>query len=422
MSNEFSKEERVAFENLLEGFNDALVLSENVAIYNGMSDAEDERSNDVIWRPMPYIARSYDGSDQTANFKPYTQLSVPSTVGYRKSVPWTMTESELRDALQNDRLGSSARQKIASDINVAVQNVASLYGGITVKRTAAASGFDDVAECEAQFNEQGVNSGDRYLALGTRDYNGMASNLAARQTMTGKPQTAYEKAYVGTVASFETYKMDYAYRLAAAAGGGGLTIDTQAAASNYWIPVATRTASTGEQSNVDNRFQTITISATTNVVAGDCFTIAGVNAVHHITKQDTGQLKTFRVVSVDSGTTMTITPAIVSTQGGTTAEEEYQNCTVAESATAAITFLNTVAAPVNCFWHKDAIELRPAHLAIPGDAGAAVMRGSSDQGIELTMTKQFDIKTMETFFRLDARWGVTMMQPEMAGIMLFNQT
>ena len=34
MSNSFSKEERVAFEDILEGFNDAFVLSRNVSIYN----------------------------------------------------------------------------------------------------------------------------------------------------------------------------------------------------------------------------------------------------------------------------------------------------------------------------------------------------------------------------------------------------
>jgi hypothetical protein len=37
------------------------------------------------------------------------------------------------------------------------------------------------------------------------------------------------------------------------------------------------------------------------VKVGDAFTIAGVNAVHHITKQDTGQLKTFRITAIVSG-------------------------------------------------------------------------------------------------------------------------
>ena len=34
MANGFNKEERVAFEDILEGFNDALVLSNSDSIYN----------------------------------------------------------------------------------------------------------------------------------------------------------------------------------------------------------------------------------------------------------------------------------------------------------------------------------------------------------------------------------------------------
>jgi hypothetical protein len=421
MANEFSKEERVAFESIQEGFEDALVLSKNVSVHS-TDQTMMERTNNTIWRPMPYIAQSFDGTDQTANFADNTQLSVPATIGYHKSVPWTMTPYELRDALQENRLGDAAKQKLASDINVAVMNVAANTGTLVVKRTAAASGFDDVALCEAIMNEQGVQGFDRYLALGTRDYNGMASNLAGRGTMNQKPITAYEKAYVGTVASFETYKMDYANRIAAAAGGALLTVDTQASASNYYTPVATSVASTGETGNVDNRYQTITISATTNVAAGDCFTIAGVNAVHHITKGDTGLLKTFRVISVDSGTTMTISPPIISNQGGTDAEAQYQNCEVTASATAAIVFLNTVAAPINPFWQKDAIELLPGRWAVHTDAGASVMRATTEQGIEIVMQKQYDINTGKTFYRLDTDFGVVNKQPEMSGIMLFNQT
>lgn len=421
MSNSFSKEERVAFEQILEGFQDALVMSRNVAVYNTGS-VEMERTNNVIWRPQPYIARSYDGLDQSGNFGNYTQLSVPATLGFNKSVPWSMTALELRDALQQERLGESAKQKLASDINIAVQNVAALQGTLVVKRTAAASGFDDVAAIDTLMNEQGINSDSRYLALSSRDYNNMASNLAARQTLNDMTARAYKEAYVGQVSSFQTFKLDYSYRLPAAAGGGALTIDTQAAAGNYYTPRATSTAATGEVSNVDNRYDTITVSATTSVAAGDSFTIAGVEAVHHITKQSTGNLKTFRVIEVVNGTTMVISPPIISAQGGTNAELEYQNVEVTPSGTAAITFLNTVAAPVNPFWHRDAIEILPGRLAIPTDAGAAVMRATTDQGIEIVMQKQYDINTTNTKYRLDVFFGVCNKQPEMTGIELFSQS
>jgi hypothetical protein len=420
MANGFSKEERVAFELLLEGFHDQLVLSRNISIYN-TDQVTMERTSDVIWRPQPYISQSFDGTDQTSNFKDYTQLSVPATIGFGKSVPWTLTAKELRDALQEQRLGQSAKQKLASDINVAVSNVASLQGTLVVKRTSAASGFDDVALCEAIMNEQGVDYGDRYLGLSTRDYNGMASNLqtASRSFGNSKSDKAYEQAFVGRVASFDTYKLDYARRLTAAAAGASITINTN---TQYFTPKATSTASTGEVGNVDNRFQTVTFSSTTGMVAGDCFTIAGVEAVHHITKQGTGQLKTFRVISVTNSTTAVISPPIISGAGSTDAEAIYKNVTVTGSTTAAVTWLNTAAGYANPFWHKDAIELLPGRYAVPSDAGTAVMRASTDQGIELVMQKWYDINTMKTKYRLDTLFGVVNKQPEMTGVILFGQS
>lgn len=420
----FSKEEIVAFEQILEGFEDNLVLSRNVAIYN--TDAVTmERTNNVIWRPQPYIGLTYDGTDQTANFVNYTQLSVPSTLGYQKSAPWIMTALELRDALQANRLGESAKQKLASDINVAVMNVAALQGTLFVKRSAAAVGYDDVSQAEAIMNEQGVPGDMRYMALSTRDYNGMANNLqgASRSFGNSISDNALRRSQVGMVASFDTYKLDYSVRLTAAAGGGGLTMSTLDAAANYYVPAATRTATSGETSNVDNRYQTITVSSTTSVAAGDAFTVAALDAVHHITKTDTGQLKTFRVISVPSSTTLVISPPMITAQGGSAVELEYKNCVInTKASNSAIVFLNTVTAAANPFWQKNAIELMPGSYAVPTDAGTAVMKGSTEQGIQLTMQKWYDIKTMKIFYRIDEFFGVTMLQPEMAGIEMFSQS
>jgi P22 coat protein - gene protein 5 len=422
MANAFNKEERVAFENIIEGFQDALVLSRNVGVYS-TSSTEMERSGDTIWRPQPYIAQSFTGTDMTGNFKDYTQLSVPATLGFSKAVPWTMTAKELRDALQEQRLGNAAKQKLASDINVALMNVAAQQGTLVVKRTTAATGYDDIALADALMNEQGIQAFDRYAAFSSRDYNNMASNLAGRGTMQGKPVTAYEKSYVGNVAGFETFKLDYANRLTAAAG---VTV-TVNGANQYYTPKATSTATTGEVGNVDNRYQNLTIAVTSGTVkVGDCFTIAGVNAVHHITKQDTGQLKTFRVTAIVSGAggsgVVQISPPIISNGGSTDAEAEYQNVTATPANGAAITWLNTVAANVNAFWQKDALEILPGRYAVPEDAGTAVMRATTDQGIEVVFQKFYDINTMKTKYRLDTLFGVVNKQPEMSGIILFSQT
>jgi hypothetical protein len=429
MANAFSKEERVAFENILEGFNDALVMSRNVSVYN-TDGSMMERTNDVIWRPQPYIATSINGAPRTdisAQFVDFTQLAVPATLGFNKTVPFALDAKELRDQLQEGRLGDSAKQKLASDINVAIMNVAAAQSTVVVTRSGSAGGYSDVAECDAAFNEQGVQMFDRYLALSSRSYNGMASDLAGRQTMTGKPTTAYERSFVGEVAGFQTYKMDYANRILGNTTPVG-DIDVNGA-GQYYVPAATSTAGTGETANKDNRYQSLNVTLAVGAVlrVGDAFNIAGVNAVHHITKGDTGQAKTFRVISITSGggtagnNTIVISPPIISAQGGSDAELQYQNVTATPADNAVMTILNVDNADINCFWQKDALEILPGRYAIPANAGVDIMRGTTDQGIELVMQKFYDINTAVTKYRMDTFFGVVNKQPEMSGIMLFNQ-
>ena len=424
MANAFSKEEIVAFEDILEGFNDALILSKNINVYN-TNGVTMERARDTIWRPQPYIAQSFDrvvGTSIAGDVTNMTQLSVPSTLGFNKCSAWQMNALELRDALQEGRLGDSAKQKLASDINLSVMDLAAAQGTLVVDVTTAAGDYDDIALCDSIMNEQGVMAGDRYLALSSRDYNGMAGNLAvATRSFTGnKSANAYERSFVGEVASFQTYKLDYANRCAANAATP--TIATNGAQVRY-VPQAT-TTSTGGVLNVDNRYQTVTVSSTTGVVAGDAFTIDGIEAVHHITKRSTGELKTFRVIEVVNGTSMVISPPIIGANSAPTdAEQQYKNVdVVATSATASINFLNVAASNINPFWRKDSIELLPGRYAVPDGAGVDVLRASTDQGIELVMTKKFDPLTFQTLYTLDTLYGVVMTNPEMAGILLFNQT
>ena len=423
MANAFSKEEIVAFENILEGFNDALILSKNITIYN-TNGVTMERARDTMWRPQPYIAQSFTrtvGSSIASSVSTMTQLSVPSTLGFSPCSAWEMNALELRDALQEGRLGDSAKQKLASDINLSVMDLAAAQGTLVVDVATAAGTYDDIALCDSIMNEQGVMSEDRYLALSSRDYNGMAGNLAvATRSFTGnKSANAYERSYVGEVASFSTYKLDYANRCAANAATP--TIATNGAQVRY-VPEATTTSVAGVL-NVDNRYQTVTVSTTTGTVAGDAFTIDGIEAVHHITKRSTGELKTFRVIEILTGTTMIISPPIIGANSTPTdAELQYQNVeVVSTSATAPINFLNVAATNINPFWRKDSIELLPGRYAVPDGAGVDVMRASTDQGIELVMTKRFDPLTFQTLYTLDTLYGVVMTNPEMAGILLFNQ-
>jgi hypothetical protein len=422
----FSKEERVAFDDAIEGFQDALVLSKLVNIYRTDQQMM-ERASDTIWRPQPYVMRSFTGLNQTANFTGVTQLSVPARITTVQSVPWEMVVTELRDGIQEGLIRAGAAQKLASDINVAVNNTISNEGTLVVKRTAAASGFDDVAAADAFMTEIGVQFDGRKIGLSARDYNSMAGNLAARQNVVGKVLTAYDRAYIGPVASFDAFKMDYVNRLNVAVPGAGVTIN---GANQRFVPRATSTAVSGEVANVDNRTQTlnVTVGAGGAIKAGDCFTIAGVNSVHLITKLDTGQLKTFRIRSITSGggtagaNVIVISPPIIAADSSpTAAESQYKNVTATPANSAVITFLNTATGNVNPFWHKDAVEILPGILPIPPGRGVDVMSATTDQGIPVRMSRWISGETMVPRYRLDTFFGTVNLQPEMTGIMLFSQ-
>lgn len=444
MPNAFSKEEKVAFDQLLEGFNDALVMSRNVSIYNyNQTDAARTTifppgvspNYGTVWRPMPYIMTSVTSTPGVAiTISDKTQLTVPASITNLRTSAWGMNSVELRDALQEGRLAQGANQKLASDVNVAVMQAATSLGSLVVTTGGPAGSFDDIALCDTLMNETGVPGDMRYLSLSSRSYNGLAGNVAGSiGTMArsfganNRSDKAFERAYVGMVASFDTYKQDYALRLTGNTQiPGAATIDTTGGTNTIanYVPRSTTVGVAGTM-NVDNRFQTVAVSNGALFNVGDAFTIEGIEAVHLITKQPTGQPKTFRVVAKPGGNNIVITPPIMSASGvGTTeAELQYKNCERAGVGLVAadIKFLNTTTADINCFWHKSAIELLPGRLAIPENAGVAVMRASTDQGIEVVMQKQFNLLSSLTEYRVDVLFGTAVLNPEMCGVLLFDQ-
>ena len=253
---------------------------------------------------------------------------------------------------------------------------------------------------------------ERCLALTARDYNGMAGNLSTASRSFGNDMSddAYKKSYVGMIAGFDTLKIDGGKRLAANAAS--ITVATNGAQVQY-----------APSSTVDNRYQDVTVSATAGVTAGDRFTVAGLEAVHHITKESTGQLKTFVVKEVVDGKTLKISPPLIGANSTPTdAESQYKNIEVAStSATAAITFLNTTAAGANPFWCKESVELMPGRYSIPSDQGVDILRGTTDQGIEVVMGKSFSNSTFVSTYTLDVFYGVTNLNPEMNGVIIFGQ-
>ena len=107
-------------------------------------------------------------------------------------------------------------------------------------------------------------------------------------------------------------------------------------------------------------------------------------------------------------------------------EIQYQNCVNVAAAgvglaAATINWLNIDPARINPFWRKDALEIIPGKIAVPENAGMNVMRGTTENGIEIVMSKQVDINTLNTKIRYDVFFGVNNLAPEQSGILIFSQ-
>lgn len=418
MANSLTKQEIVMFDKLVDGFDDALVIAKGAETFPVPNAQDMSRARDQFWIPAPMIGRSYSGTDATGHFGDVTQLNVPVNVGNHEHVAKSFTSYDLRNEYALNQWGKSAKQKLASDVNLSILNTVALQGANFIKRTGAATGFDDVAEADARFTEIGVPQGDRLAFFAPRVMNAMAGNLASRSEATSRSSNAYEKALVAEdIAGFQVYKLDQSINLAAATGGA-VTVN---GASQKTVPAATTSDATYGENNKDNRYTDLAVTGGTyaNIKIGDAFTMPGVNSVNMITKQDTGQLQTFRVIGKPSAGVIRIYPAIIF--GTSDAEVEYQTVTALPVTTNALTWLNTTTAPMNTFFRKESLLLIPGSFVVENGSGVISVSATTELGIQVIYTRSTNINTLAQNARFDIRWGTALTNPQMAGTEMFGQ-
>jgi hypothetical protein len=438
-SSNFPKQVAVAFtEKVINGFEDQGALWDLVGTYKDADGQEMFRAKQEKWVTKPQIVTTYSGLDITSQPSSATKLTVPVRIDREiGATPLTISQRELLDETYiKDEWMPSARQAILSKINLDIYQTAANWGSQVVKRTGSVQGSSDLGLATTLLTTLGVTERDRRMLLAPA----LAQDFA--NVITGKSDTssetfrkAYQERYLGRVSRFDLFESDTNYILPAA-GATGVTVS---GSNQYWIPKTTAETVTADgvlRNNVDSRIQQLTIAkAGGNAVqVGDCFTIAGVNALQPINKQDSGQLRTFRITRIVSGTltgagagsgVVEITPPIISRTvagGGILAEEHYRNCTATPANGALITFLNTVTAPANVFFQKDAIKFIPGEQTRSTMSRFSELVGTLKNGLSFKLVVDGNFNNLDTLYRIDCFYGIGMLNPEAAGIMLFNQT
>lgn len=415
MANSFAKKIDVFFDDVVAGFDATNISSKNVSQYKAPAEAL-ALNGQTFHRPMPLMTEIVDGRDITGQYKDLVELTVPATLteSHIRNVPVKLTGVDLNNPYAFDNIVKTSNILLSNKLDTLVANRIADRGTLAVINTGAIETYDDAAEADALMLEQQATRGERIMLLNPRMAKNIAGNLAARQTMNTAQMNAYQRSTLQPIAGFDTFRVDYGKSITGSAGAGYLVSGAQS-----YTPVSADVNGIP----ADNRTQTLAVKTGTGAAVGDVFTIADVYAVGHINKQSTGQLKTFRILAINGGN-WTISPAIVPADGTAVAQKAYANVTTGAAADAAITILNKKTTAASVFYEKSAIEILHADFNTePFEAsGKRVRKATTDSGIQIVMLSDSNVDTLAANYRLFVWANVEVLNPELAGIMLENQT
>jgi hypothetical protein len=408
MANSLAKDLEMAFEEFVEGFDTACVVSKEVQ-KRFPDQVAMQRAGDVEYIRQDFSANVTTGLDiSSATPTDVIDRFIPTVYRSPDNILYFLDAKEQRDPLYRREMGKAAARRLAGAIDTNMMHTIEDRAGIFVKKTGVLT-WDDAATAEALLLSRGVAEAGmgRKLFLNPFDYKDVAKDLGNRAYLGTTALDAYERSKVPGIAGFDTFRTDIVVNSPIV----GTVTGTLVNGANQKLTVA---AMSGDLPQ-DNRQMTLNCDGANvaNVKAGDTFTLPTVFALHHITKSNTGQLQTFRVLSNTAGA-LVITPPII-------VDGPYANCSNSPADNEALTFLNTATKPANLFWTQDACMLSFGKLAFPSGEGAQVMTATTKQGVPLIMSYSFNHLTAKTSVRFTTLYATTVLQPEKCGIIVANQ-
>ena len=416
MANSLTKVEQIAWEEACEAFENSNVFAANADIYKPDS-GQSALAGQTMRIPYANQIESSTGLDVSSSIKDVADISVPISLAeadIRNSTFALSVNESLVSRRKSDNVKAAVR-KLSSDISVSIHDLIIARGSLVGAETVALTDYKHFAKAGTMLSEVGANSADSFMYIPSRTAMGVANELGMRQTDNARDMRAYGVGELPSIGGFETYQVNTASQVAAALNW---TVVVNGA-NQYTTPVAYNSDGGYASTESDDvRTQALTVTNTTlSVSNGDCFTIAGVNRVNLDTKEDTGQLMTFRCISGGGTTALVISPAIVATGA-------YQNVSAVPANGASLTRINTAAVAPTVFTVKDAVKLYCSDLdwsAMDGSAGTVLGTYTTDSGIQVAFLKQGNIATGQVTYRLSTWCKPNIVDPLRCGILLPSQ-
>lgn len=364
------------------------------SIFKGMNGYS---AGDTVRINVPTQFTVGTSANITSSIQDVVEGGIALTVNNQYNVPIAFTSQELatdeqygrwREAVLKPAMIALSNQVEQACLQQAYQSVSSLVG------TFGSTTFD---------TDTVLQAGERITTRGCADFDNrfVLLNPAATRSAVNARKGQFQS-------SDEISKQ---YKSGAMGMADGFTF-----LQNNLLPTHTNGTATGSLT-VNGGGQTgatinLTGTGTQTITAGTVFTIAGVFAVHPVTKATLSNLQQFVVTAnatavAGAYTAVAISPSIV-TSGAT------QTVSAGPAAGAAVTIVGSAsaAATQNLAFHKSAFRFVSLPLIQP--EGVNMVGQETSNGITVRVVEAYDILQDRMILRADLLWGMANVRPEWA--------
>jgi hypothetical protein len=381
-----------------------------------------QNSSNVIWYPVQQHAPVLEGWDLSSSETGIIEETYPAVLGTPNNDFVQLRADDLRDQRFWERRAEQSGRRQATELNKDIASAVATQGSLFY-RSNATSGYDFIAEAQAIMNERQAQNDGRCFILNDRDTLKFSSDLAARQTLQGRPEDeAWKKGQIGAnVAEFDVFTGSYLPNITGAADPAVTVTGNQSFAPSG----GTVNATTKVVTNVDYREASIVVNDSSLLSVGDKITLQNsgtdVYSVGLADKNSTSQAMTFSVIELTDATHIKVYPKPIAPDDSslTTLEAAYSNINTQILNAATVTRLNIDATKkANIFFDKSAVEVIggtiPAELFAEYD-GMKVITDTMKNGLQLYMVYDGNITNMNFRYRIFTWYGITICNPSNCG-------
>lgn len=381
-----------------------------------------QNAGNVIWTPVQQHAPIIEGFDLTGEETGIIEETYPSILGTPRNDFISQRADDVRDMRFWERRGEQSGRRQATELNKLIASAVAIQGSLFL-RSNVTSGYEFIANAQAIQNERQTYNSGRCFILNDRDNLTFGADLAARQTLQGRPDETWKTGQIGkNIAEYDIYTGSFLPNLV----GGADPATTVTGNQSFKPEAGSVNTTTGVVTDVDYRIATVPVAASASYNVGDKVYFANsavpVTALGLADKTDTGQPMTFTIVGKPDSTSVQIYPKPIAADDAalSTLEKAYANIDTTILNAATMNRLNIDASnKTNLFWDKSAVEVLggtiPAELFAQYD-GMKVISDTMENGQVMYMVYDGQIDTLTFRFRIFTWYGITICDPSNCGV------